>query len=57
MNQQPVIKKQRGPSMIWLIPLVTLIAGGLLVSKYLAERGPEITITFKTADGIENRDF
>ena len=55
MNAQPVIRKQRGPSMIWLIPLVTLIAGGLLVSKYLAERGPEITITFKTADGIEKK--
>jgi len=52
---QPVVKKHRGPSMVWLIPLVTLIAGGLLIVKYISERGPKITITFRTADGVEKK--
>jgi len=41
--------------MVWLIPLVTLIAGALLIVKYVSERGPEITITFRTAEGIEKK--
>jgi len=41
--------------MVWLIPLVTLIAGGLLIAKYISERGPKITITFRTADGVEKK--
>lgn len=52
---EPVIRKQRGPSLVWLIPLVTLLAGGWLIAKYIAERGPEITITFKTAEGIAKK--
>lgn len=52
---EPVIKKQRGPSLVWLIPIVTMIAGGWLIAKYIAERGPEITITFKTAEGIAKK--
>jgi len=55
MRRMPEIRKRRGPSLVWLIPLVTLIAGGLAISKYLAERGPEITITFKTANGIKKK--
>jgi len=57
-EQQPhqaVVKKQRGPSIVWLIPLVTLIIGAGLVAKYLSERGPEITITFKTAGGVKKK--
>jgi len=50
-----IVKKVRGPSLVWLIPIFTLLVGGWLVSKYLADRGPAITITFKTADGIEKK--
>jgi len=39
--------------MVWLIPLITAIIGGWLIFKTLSEKGPEITITFKTAEGIE----
>ncbi|MFH2218900.1 MAG: MlaD family protein [Pseudomonadota bacterium] len=49
----PRIKKKSGPSMVWLIPLITAIIGGWLVIKTLSEKGPEIIITFKTAEGIE----
>lgn len=49
----PRIKKKSGPSLVWLIPLVTALVGGWLIFKTLSEKGPEITITFKTAEGIE----
>jgi paraquat-inducible protein B len=49
----PRIKKRSGPSLVWLIPLVTALIGGWLIFKTLSEKGPEITITFKTAEGIE----
>ena len=49
----PVIKKKAGPSLVWLIPLITALIGGWLIFKTLSEKGPEITITFKTAEGIE----
>lgn len=49
----PKIKKRSGPSIVWLIPLITAIVGGWLIFKTISEKGPEITITFKTAEGIE----
>lgn len=49
----PKIKKKSGPSLVWLIPLITALIGGWLIFKTLSEKGPEITITFKTAEGIE----
>ncbi|MFC1516130.1 intermembrane transport protein PqiB [Thermodesulfobacteriota bacterium] len=50
---EPKIKMKSGPSIVWLIPLITAIIGGWLIVKTLTEKGPEITITFKTAEGIE----
>jgi len=49
----PKVKKKSGPSIVWLIPLITALIGGWLIFKTLSEKGPEITITFKTAEGIE----
>ena len=40
---------------IWLVPIVALAFGAYLGLKALAERGPDIQITFKTAEGIEPR--
>lgn len=50
---QPRIKKSSGPSIVWLIPLITALIGGWLIVKTISEKGPQITITFKTAEGIE----
>jgi len=50
----PRIKKRSGPSLVWLIPLITALVGGWLIFKTLSEKGSEITITFKTAEGIES---
>ena len=46
--------KRRGSlSLVWLIPIVAVAVGGWLAVKAIQERGPTITITFKTAEGIE----
>ncbi len=50
---QPVIRKRRSLSIVWLIPLLTMVIGLWLIVKTISERGPEITITFRTAEGIE----
>ena len=51
---EPVIRtKKRGISIIWLVPLVALAVGGWLVYKAISEKGPTVTITFKSAEGLE----
>jgi len=46
-------KKRLRFSVVWIIPAVAaLIALGIAVQRYLSE-GPTITITFKTAEGVE----
>ena len=49
----PKVSKRSGPSVVWIIPLVTLLVGGWLIAKTLSEQGPEASISFKTAEGIE----
>jgi paraquat-inducible protein B len=49
----PQVSKRSGPSIVWLIPLITLLVGGWLIVKTLSEQGPQVTISFKTAEGIE----
>ncbi|MDM8535704.1 MlaD family protein [Desulfobacterales bacterium HSG17] len=50
---EPLIRKKRKISLVWIIPIITLIVGGWLIYKTISEKGPIITITFKTAEGIE----
>lgn len=50
---EPEINKRSGPSMVWLIPVVTALVGGWLVVKTLSEQGPQASISFKTAEGIQ----
>ena len=49
----PKVRKRSYPSLVWLIPLVTAIVGGWLIVKTVSEKGPQVIISFKTADGIE----
>jgi paraquat-inducible protein B len=39
--------------LVWLIPIVAAIIGGTLVVKTYLRKGPTITISFKTGDGLE----
>ena len=45
--------QKRRISIVWLVPLVAVVIGGWLVYKAISEKGPTITITFKSADGLE----
>lgn len=40
------------PSLVWLIPIVAAVVGISLLINTLASRGPEITVTFGTAEGL-----
>ncbi|MCG8634035.1 MAG: MlaD family protein [Desulfobacterales bacterium] len=53
MPPEPAVKGRSSVSVVWLIPLVTLIIGGWLIVKTLSEQGPKIEVSFKTAEGIE----
>jgi paraquat-inducible protein B len=50
---EPVVRRRSGPSLVWLIPLLTALIGGWLIYKTLSEKGPALTISFKHAEGIE----
>ncbi|WP_219220624.1 PqiB family protein [Variovorax boronicumulans] len=51
----PRVAKRRDwmPSLIWLIPVVAALVGITLVARILIDRGPEIEVSFKTAEGLE----
>jgi len=46
-------KRHISISIVWLVPLVAVLIGSWLVFTALSEKGPEITITFKSAEGLE----
>lgn len=53
----PAPRRQRQrdwvPSLIWLIPIVAAVIGIALMAKIIFDRGPEITISFRTGEGLE----
>ena len=51
----PTVERRRDwlPSLIWLIPIVAALVGITLVAKLLLNRGPEITLSFMSAEGLE----
>ncbi len=51
---QPARKRRARwlPSLVWLIPIVAAVVGISLAINTLASRGPEITVTFSTAEGL-----
>jgi paraquat-inducible protein B len=46
-------KRRTSPQLIWLIPIVAVLIGGWLAIKTILDKGPTVTITFKTAEGLE----
>ena len=48
-----VVEHRGRPSIVWLIPLIAALVGGFVAWRAFSERGPAITITFKTAEGLE----
>ncbi len=45
--------EHKGFPVVWLLPIVALVVGGWLFYKTMSEKGPEITIVFNNAEGIE----
>ncbi len=45
--------RKRRISIVWLVPLIALAIGGWLVYKAISEKGPTVSITFKSAEGLE----
>ncbi|MES0397593.1 MAG: MlaD family protein [Syntrophobacteria bacterium] len=48
-----VVRTRRRFSIVWVVPMVAALIGGWLAYKALSEKGPTITITFETAEGLE----
>lgn len=49
----PVPHRRWSLPLVWLIPLVAAAIGGWLAVKAVLEHGPEISISFQTAEGLE----
>jgi len=47
------VHRRRSLSLVWVVPLAAALIGVWLVYKAVSEKGPEITITFKSAEGLE----
>ncbi|MDQ7048782.1 MAG: MlaD family protein [Enterobacterales bacterium] len=47
------VSPTRSISLVWLIPLVSLFVGLWMVLNTWANQGPEITVFFETAEGLE----
>ncbi len=41
------------PSLVWLIPIVAALVGIALVFKIIVDRGPTITVAFRSAEGLQ----
>jgi paraquat-inducible protein B len=48
-----VVEQRSRPSLVWVIPVVAALVGAWLTYHTFSERGPAVTITFETAEGLE----
>ena len=47
------VRKKRGISIVWIIPVVAALIGGWLTYKTISEKGPTVTMTFEDGAGLE----
>jgi paraquat-inducible protein B len=47
------VNKRAELPMVWFLPLIALLVSGWLIYKSVSEKGPVITISFPTAEGLE----
>ena len=51
---QPVVRRPRvNASLVWLVPVLAALIGLSLVVNYWLQAGPEITINFQSAEGLD----
>jgi paraquat-inducible protein B len=48
-----VVKRRTRLSLVWVIPIVAAVAGAWITATRILSKGPEITIVFQSADGLE----
>jgi paraquat-inducible protein B len=48
-----VVTPKKSVSIVWIVPLVALLIGGWLAYRAITEKGPTITISFQSAEGLE----
>ncbi|RLB69324.1 MAG: hypothetical protein DRH04_05405 [Deltaproteobacteria bacterium] len=51
--EKAVVKKKKGISPIWILPIIALIIGGWLLYKSFQDAGVDIVVHFPTAEGIK----
>lgn len=49
----PIIKRHKGPSVVWLLPFLAALIAGWLVVKSYQDAGIMIEVQFETAEGLE----
>ncbi|WP_028224252.1 PqiB family protein [Paraburkholderia ferrariae] len=52
-HEPPVTRRRWTVSLVWLVPIVAALIGLSMIVHTLLSAGPEITITFRTAEGLE----
>ena len=52
LPQAELVKRDR-LSLVWLLPVLALLVGGWLAYTTWSEQGPTVTISFKTASGLQ----
>lgn len=50
---EPVLRKSRGFSLVWIVPIVAAAIGIWLAVTTILNKGPLVEVTFVTADGLE----
>ncbi len=46
-------RRWQGPGLVWLVPLVAIAIAGWLVYTTIRDRGPRVSVTFESAEGLE----
>jgi len=50
---EAVVQRKKQISIVWLVPVIAILIGGWLAYKGLTEKGPMVTISFESAEGLE----
>lgn len=50
---RPRVRRHRGPSVVWILPLLAALIAGWLVYKSYSEAGEMIEVVFSSAEGLE----
>lgn len=45
--------RNRSPQLVWIIPILAALIGGWIAVQAILQRGPTVTISFLTAEGLE----